>query len=160
MKKSIRQAFLAVLWFCLFLPRISVAQVATSCVTYEPYVPHPSEIVITASGDRTKPTTGKIQDSPYGTRWFAESEPDFAKLGPWDTTVLIGDRNGSFLRFTAKNHASGGILVQWINEKLLFIRVWSGRIVSDDLILDVTTHRIIYSEQATYDPTAQRCGQH
>ena len=42
-------------------------------------------------------------------------------------------------------------------KKLLFLQVWIGRVVSDDLILDVTTGRLLYSEQAGYDGTFESC---
>jgi hypothetical protein len=40
--------------------------------------------------------------------------------------------------------------VRWINEKLLFLRPWWGRIAATDLILDVETERFIYEESVTY----------
>jgi hypothetical protein len=39
--------------------------------------------------------------------------------------------------------------IQWINEKLLFIRPWWGRIVGTDIIYDVEKEKIIYAETIT-----------
>lgn len=36
--------------------------------------------------------------------------------------------------------------VKWVNEKLLFIRVWWGRVLGTDYLYDVETGRIIYEE--------------
>lgn len=36
--------------------------------------------------------------------------------------------------------------VKWINEKLLFMRPWWGRIAATDLIYDVEAEKIVYSE--------------
>ena len=36
--------------------------------------------------------------------------------------------------------------VKWINEKLLFIRPWWGRIAATDLIYDVEAERVIHSD--------------
>jgi hypothetical protein len=38
--------------------------------------------------------------------------------------------------------------IKWINEKLLFIRIWWGRIAVDDVIFDVEKEAVIYTEPA------------
>lgn len=44
-----------------------------------------------------------------------------------------------------------------MNEKLLFMRVWLGRIVSLDLILDVEKGTLTYSDEANYSDLIQPC---
>jgi hypothetical protein len=39
--------------------------------------------------------------------------------------------------------------VRWLNEKLVFMRAWWGRIAATDLIFDVERERIIYAEALT-----------
>ena len=39
--------------------------------------------------------------------------------------------------------------VRWLNEKLVFMRAWWGRIAATDLIFDVERENIIYSESVT-----------
>lgn len=39
--------------------------------------------------------------------------------------------------------------VRWINEKLLFMRPWWGRIVGTDIIYDVEKEKVIYAETVT-----------
>jgi len=39
---------------------------------------------------------------------------------------------------------------KWINEKLLTVRVWWGRIAATDVIIDVEAEKIIYSEMVEY----------
>ena len=39
--------------------------------------------------------------------------------------------------------------VRWVNEKLLFMRPWWGRILGTDLIYDVETEKIVYVETVT-----------
>ena len=39
--------------------------------------------------------------------------------------------------------------VKWINEKLLFMRPWWGRIAATDLIYDVEAEKVIYAESVT-----------
>ena len=36
--------------------------------------------------------------------------------------------------------------VRWINEKLLFMRAWWGRIAATDMIFDVEAEKVIYAE--------------
>ena len=36
--------------------------------------------------------------------------------------------------------------VRWISEKLLFVRLWWGRVLGSDLILDVEQERVLYHE--------------
>jgi len=39
--------------------------------------------------------------------------------------------------------------VKWINEKLLFMRPWWGRIAATDLIYDVEAEKVVYAEGVT-----------
>jgi hypothetical protein len=39
--------------------------------------------------------------------------------------------------------------VKWVNEKLLFMRPWWGRIAATDLIYDVEAEKVIYAESVT-----------
>lgn len=92
-----------------------------------------------------------------GTRWFVVDEPDFMEPGPWNTRVYIGDNAGS--RWTVKfaNHSTYGVNVNWINEHLLFARVWWGRIVSTDMIFDAETGTYLYRRQANYGKLFMNC---
>ncbi len=55
--------------------------------------------------------------------------------------------------------------VRWLNEKLILMRAWWGRIAATDLIFDVEQERIIYSESVTdgtlaYQQYLQSCPIH
>lgn len=103
--------------------------------------------------------TGEKKFSPQRTRWLIIKEPDFMKPGPWATTVSIS-RLGSdspTLELSLIDHASGGTQAEWLNEKLLFVRVWWGRIVSTDLILNVEEMTFPYREMANYGDLIQPC---
>lgn len=39
--------------------------------------------------------------------------------------------------------------IKWINEKLLFMRPWWGRIMATDIIFDVETEKVIHAETVT-----------
>lgn len=47
--------------------------------------------------------------------------------------------------------------LQWLNEDLLFIRAWWGRIVSTDLIFQLSSGRFIYAQEANYGLLVQPC---
>ena len=99
------------------------------------------------------------KQSPQGTRYFLLQNPDFSRPGPWRTTVLIGGvgLNKRPLKISLIDHANGGAQVHWLNEKLLFVEVWWGRIVSSDLILDVNSRAFLYKEMAEYGDVIQPC---
>jgi len=61
------------------------------------------------------------------------------------------------LQLSFQDHASGGSSVQWLNEKLLFSRVWWGRIYSTDFILNVEKEQFIYREMAHYGEMIEPC---
>lgn len=47
--------------------------------------------------------------------------------------------------------------VSWINEDLIFVRAWWGRIVATDLIFDVGNGRFLYAKEANYGLLTQPC---
>jgi hypothetical protein len=83
--------------------------------------------------------------SPNHAYWFALIRPDQTKNGPWDSDILVFTERESLLRIRLRDilecHEVG-----WVNEKLLRIRVWWGRICATDLIVDVEQEQIIYKE--------------
>jgi hypothetical protein len=93
--------------------------------------------------------------SPHGTGRLAVAEPDMTKGGPWSTTIYaVTDSprlNG--VRKVLVDHSSGGVRATWLNEKLVFVQVWWGRIRSSDLIVDVPNATFVYKEDADYMTT-------
>jgi len=55
----------------------------------------------------------------------------------------------SYLLRIEFTHLFGLSDVKWINEKLLFMRPWWGRIAATDLIYDVEAEKVIYAESVT-----------
>lgn len=39
--------------------------------------------------------------------------------------------------------------VRWVNDKLIFMRVWWGRIAATDMLFDVETEQVPYAEMVT-----------
>jgi hypothetical protein len=73
------------------------------------------------------------------------------KPGPWSSTLFIGTRGSNAAGFKVEflDHCEQ-FSASWINDKLLYIQVWWGRIASSDLILDVGNREFIYNEFANY----------
>jgi len=101
---------------------------------------------------------GDKEYSPQHTAWMSPDLPDYSRPGPWDTTIMVGNSAGSkVLQLTFQNHASGSVSIRWLNEKLLFGRVWWGRIYSTDFILDVEREQFIYKQMAHYGEMIEPC---
>jgi hypothetical protein len=99
------------------------------------------------------------ESSAEGTKHYIIQSPDFMKQGPWNTEIyVIGNRAKPIkLKITFVDHGNGGVRAKWLNEKLLFIQGWWGRIVSTDLILDVDTSKWVYSQNANYGNLIMPC---
>ena len=100
-----------------------------------------------------------VHRTPQGTAWFVMREPDTTKPGPSSTSIdVIGNKARNLrLRLRLSDHASGGVRANWLNEKLLWVQVWRGRIASTDMILDVDTGRFIYQQDANYNAFIVPC---
>ena len=104
-------------------------------------------------------TSGKRVTSPQGTAWFVESDPDYMSTkSPWTTVLHVGGLGHAevFLQASFKDHGNT-FSASWINEKLIFIQVWWGRIASSDMILDISSHKFIYNEFAHYGELIHPC---
>lgn len=72
-------------------------------------------------------------------------------------TILIRDDHGAFLKLRFPNHGNEDVKAEWLNEQLLLVRFWLGRIVSVDLILNVEPEKFIYYEAANFGALVQAC---
>jgi len=155
-------AEMCVMLTCLCCCPIYVAaQKSSGCdearVTYGAHQPSASEFQIAKAPPTLNGQAGILKKSTYGTRWLSQNDPDFTKNGPFSTTISVGDRNGALWMLTFPQHGNEAIQSDWLNEKLLFLRLWLGRIVSLDMILDVDHGVLVYSEDATHDDLMQPC---
>lgn len=53
--------------------------------------------------------------------------------------------------------ASGEVELQWLNEDLIFVRAWWGRIVATDLLFELSNGRFIYAREANYGALTAPC---
>jgi hypothetical protein len=97
--------------------------------------------------------------SPQGTKYYIVQSADFTKQGPWSTVIyIVGNRADPLkTKITFRDHGNGGVRARWLNEKLLFVQVWWGRIVSTDLILDLDAGKWLYLQNANYGNMIKPC---
>lgn len=141
----------------------ATAQQATPCdtekVQYSPVEDkYLDKIKLQAVTELQVPDGVEKQFSPQRTFWLYAAQPNYQKDGPWSTTVLIKSADGKTMRkLTFLDHGTGGVNLQWLNERLLFARVWWGRILSTDLILDVQNREFLYQQNAYYGQLMEPC---
>lgn len=88
-----------------------------------------------------------------GVRWLVEEKPDTMRNAPWNTRLYIfdnSDRNHCVL-IELMDHGNGGVRYNWLNDKMLFVRVWFGRIAWTDFILNSESLRFSYIEDGRLD---------
>ena len=115
----------------------SFPKCSDASVQYTPFDEDYSQKIILriASHSGTSGQERNKEYSPQHTAWISPNSPDYSRPGPWNTAVTIGTMGSSkVLQLAFQDHASGGASVQWLNEKLIFGRVWWGRIYSTDFI--------------------------
>ena len=86
--------------------------------------------------------------------------PDTSKAGPHKSVVLIYRKRprASTIawRLTVRDsHDNVGL--EWLNDELLLIRVWWGRIMSTDAILHVPSGQYLYMKEAHYGDLTEPC---
>jgi hypothetical protein len=139
------------------------AQTSTGCdsakVQYSPVEDkYLDKIKIQAVTELQVPDDAEKQFSPQRTIWLYADEPNSQKDGPWTTTALVRSSDGHTLRkLTFIGHGTGGVKLDWLNERLLFGRVWWGRILSTDFILDIQNREFIYQQNAYYGDLMEAC---
>lgn len=79
--------------------------------------------------------------SPNSCYWYSSN---FSKKGTFQITVynehnyIVIDSGGGNRRMEK---------IEWVNEKLLYIRDWLGRVLAIDIIYDVENEKILYIEE-------------
>jgi len=100
-----------------------------------------------ASIDRPQLPSDACRSSD-GKRYFWVDNPDTIKEGPWSARLIaVGDEAAMSL---SVDIIRGGLSPNWINERLIYVRVQFGRIYFSDLIIDVDTASFLHSEDVIY----------
>lgn len=117
-------------------------------------------LVLLTGADLDQAVVGlEPQRSLHGTAAFFLREPDTSKPGPWSTTLYVRGNIARPVAFsmTIRDHTNGGVRARWLNEQLLFVQFWRGRIASADLILDVDSKRFVHQAAADYSILSEPC---
>jgi hypothetical protein len=98
-------------------------------------------------------------------RWAPQQTAAFTRLtrpgpnGPHTTALQIFSvKTGARWRMDFDRELDS-VEVRWINEELIFVRAWWGRIVSTDLIFDIFSGRFLYAKEANYGLLTQPCAE-
>ena len=85
--------------------------------------------------------------SPNKAYWFCVSITDVTDSTPCTGKVTIYNEREYLLELNILQMRCSWLpKAKWINEKLIYIRVWLGRVLAIDLIIDVEEETIIYKE--------------
>ncbi len=100
-----------------------------------------------------------ISESPQQTAAFNRVlKADTMKPGPYANTIDIFSTKGKPVTWRLQfNDLNDNVRLTWINEELIFIQLWLGRIVSTDLIFEIRSGRFIYAKEANYGLLIEPC---
>jgi hypothetical protein len=109
-------------------------------------------IELRRGGGLPRPAPPDAVVSPNGAYRVWVEGPETAAPPPWRAAVWIDVERDAPLSLELREPAWAPE-VRWVSEKLLFVRVWWGRVVATDLLLDVERGVPIY-EEAVLDGAA------
>jgi hypothetical protein len=101
----------------------------------------------------------KAVPSLNGVYYFAISEP-----GTSNSSVLVYSEKSHLTRISFGEAKSIGN-VSWINERLLYMRIWWGRVAATDLVFDVEKESVVHAEsvhwgQDVFEQYRETCALH
>lgn len=89
--------------------------------------------------------------SPNQSYWYMQHNIETAS-GDQAGSIYIYNERSELIKLTFTYYANFSVKMEWINEKLLYLRIWKGRVLAVDLIFDVENESLIYHE-FTHDGT-------
>ena len=85
--------------------------------------------------------------SPNKAYWFSACYPDTVKPGPYDFRADIYNERDYLIRLKVSDvYGNYEQQIRWINEKLLYVKVWWGRVKGADFVIDVEREAVIHQE--------------
>lgn len=78
--------------------------------------------------------------------WFAIRTPNYMRPRPWSTQLFIYQERPYLVKIDVKDHAHYDNRVTWVSEKLIYVRVWWGRVLGSDFVIDVEAEKIVHRE--------------
>lgn len=86
--------------------------------------------------------------SPNGAYRLRKVDPDFSAPPPWNTRIVIENERPDAVVVELRNHGNASAYAVWVNEKLVLVRVWWGRVLGADLLVDAEKGEIVWKETA------------
>lgn len=85
--------------------------------------------------------------SPNKAYWFTLILPDTTKRGPWTAEIIVYNEREYYTKIKIIDYvATYSTKTEWINEKLLYVQFWFGRIMGACFIFDVEKEKILFKE--------------
>lgn len=88
----------------------------------------------------------KKELSPNNAYWYHVQSAAYMKPGPYTTDILIYNERPYLISLKLEEHSQYEPKIVWINEKLLYVEVWWGRILGTYIIFDVEKEQVITKE--------------
>lgn len=159
----------------LFLPSMSIAQTSAAVPLmkckdlYIGY--HESAVKELAEQVTVKPLAERPKQilKEQNPQFIAESPDNTAAFnrvliantmnsGPYHNVIDIFSTKGKSVAWRLEFHdLKDNVRLQWFNDDVIFIQIWLGRIVSTDLIFEISSGRFIYAKEANYGLLIEPC---
>ena len=78
--------------------------------------------------------------------WYRFVSPDCTKSGIWEHVIQIYNERDYLINIEVINPRCGHVRPKWINQKLLYVEIWWGRVLGSYLIFDVESEKVITKE--------------
>jgi hypothetical protein len=84
--------------------------------------------------------------SPNKAYWFSIIDPNYSKSMTRNVQIDIFNERDYHISLQLMEIGNYVLQTKWVNEKLLYVRTWWGRVLGFDLLFDVEKEQIIYKE--------------
>ena len=115
-------------------------------ITHGPWSEQPGERAAVLR-ERVAPAEGaQWLASPNGAYRLRKVDPDFSAPPPWNTRIVVEVERPEAVVVELRNHGNATAYAVWVNEKLVLVRVWWGRVLGADLLVDVERGEIVWRD--------------
>lgn len=133
-------------------PQMSAYHTPPACwtaprITHGPWGEQPPGERVAVRRERVAPVDGvQWTMSPNGAYRLRKTDPDFSAPPPWNTRIVIETERPEAVVVELRNHGTATAYAAWALEKLVLVRVWWGRVLGADLLVDAETGAIVWKE--------------
>ena len=123
-------------------------------IVHGPWSEQPGERAVIVRAAEKEPDGAKWTPSPTGAYRLRQVDPDFTAPPPWNTRIVIEAERPEAVIVELRNHGNATAYAIWVNEKLVLVRVWWGRVLGADLLVDAEKGEIVWKETVRGGETA------